>query len=147
MLLGRPKAALLYKVWFYGMAIKNRCSGNTYFLIVASPFGDSQRRFYFNSFSAASFFAIISCCVASFVRSAFTTASGAALTNFCTFASLKYKMLGSVISMQAWLRLSPYAFVVRELLQLFQCRFIFGNNILLCSQLYSFSVDYRLGSS
>lgn len=52
----------------YGMAIKNRCSGNTYFLIVASPFGDSQRRFYFNSFSAASFLAMISCCVASFAR-------------------------------------------------------------------------------
>ena len=29
-----------------------------------------------------------------------------------TFASLKSQMLGSVISMQAWLRLSPYAFVV-----------------------------------
>lgn len=102
---------------------------------------------YFSSFGAASFFAIISCCVASFVRSAFTTASGAPLTNFGTFASLKYQMLGSVISMQAWLRLSPYAFVVRELLQLFQCRFIFGNDILLRSELCAFSVDYRLGSS
>ena len=29
-----------------------------------------------------------------------------------TIASLKSQMLGSVISMQAWLRLSPYAFVV-----------------------------------
>ncbi|WP_294114891.1 hypothetical protein, partial [uncultured Fibrobacter sp.] len=27
-----------------------------------------------------------------------------------------------------------------DLLQLFQCRFIFGNDILLCSQLYSFGV-------
>ena len=35
----------------------------------------------------------------------------------CTFASLKYQMLGSVISMQAWLRLSPYAFVVLILAQ------------------------------
>ena len=33
----------------------------------------------------------------------------------CTFASLKYQMLGSVISMQAWLRLSPYTFVVLNL--------------------------------
>ena len=29
-----------------------------------------------------------------------------------TIASLKSQMLGSVLSMQAWLRLSPYAFVV-----------------------------------
>ncbi len=73
-------------------------------------------RNYRRSFRAASSLAIISLCVASLVRSAFTTASGAPLTNFCTFASLKYQMLGSVISMQAWLRLSPYAFVIGELL-------------------------------
>ena len=33
------------------------------------------------------------------------------------------------------------------LLQLFQCRFVFGNDILLCSQLYSFSIDDCFGSA
>ena len=28
-----------------------------------------------------------------------------------------------------------------ELLQFLQCRFVFGNDILLCSQLYSFSIN------
>ena len=31
----------------------------------------------------------------------------------CTFASLKYQMLSSVIPMQAWLRRSLFAFVIR----------------------------------
>ena len=34
----------------------------------------------------------------------------------CTFATLKYQMLASVMPTQAWSRLSAYAFVVRKLL-------------------------------
>ena len=43
-------------------------------------------------------------------RMAFNLAS--LVSRLWTFALLKSQMLGSVISMQAWLRLSPYAFVV-----------------------------------
>lgn len=95
---------------------------------------------YFSSFSAASFLAIM-----------------------CTFALRKYQMLGSVISMQAWLRLSSYAFALRatpfgsdirkkfsciarlagvcpveKLLQVLKGCFILGNNFSLRSELGAF---------
>ena len=59
----------------------------------------------------------------------------------CNTLRLGYTKINFRTSLALWV------FVIQKLLQLFQCRFIFGNDILLCSQLYSFSVDDRLGSS
>ena len=93
-----------------------------------SPYAFVLSRNYCKSLRAASSFAIISLCVASLVRSAFTTASGAPETNFWleSFFSIEAanalafsictscQMLASAMPKQAWARLSTYAFVLFE---------------------------------